>query len=264
MLVVIYLEAMPAGIQAALDHEVDARVVAPGVKHQCTVDPHPSSIVDAYGEAIDTLLEVELAGPAHTKVVRRNAGGRAADAPIEGDLEVVADNRGLAEQVAVGVVLATPLRERDRPLPPQVNRGVSGALVVFHAQAMPAGLKITLAACRAQATVFPIVDHQHTVHPDAHTVVHPGYKTKQAGVEPLAACPAHAEEIRGNTPGRGAARSPVETNSRIDTHHLRRAQQVAVGVVLAQPAVDHDRRRRGRRHGRGGRPGPWRRRWPHG
>ena len=264
MLVVIHLEAVPAGAETLFDDEVAAGIVLPSVEHECSIDPEPCAIVNPHSEAVDTLLEVELACPAYAEVVHGDTRGWAAVPPVEGNLDVIAHESRLSEQIGVAEVLAAPLRKNDRPFPEEVDRGIPGALEVLHAEIVPACVQISLRTDGAQTAVLPIVDNQRSIYPNAHAIVHPDNEAHLAGVKPLAAGPAYAEEVWGNDPWRRAARTPVEANGGVDTHYQWRAQQVAVAEVLAQVAIDHDRCRRWRRHGRWRWPGSCCRSGPHG
>ena len=222
--VVIYLEVMPAGAKTSFDDEVAAGIVLPGVEHECSIDPEPCAIVNTYREAVDTLLEVKLACPACAEVVRRDARSRAAVPPVEGNLDVVAHESRLSEQIGVAEILAAPFRKNDRPFPEEVDRRIPGALEVLHAEIVPACVQISLRTDGSQTPVLPIVDNQRSIYPNAHAIVHPDNEAHLTGVKPLAAGPAYAEEVWGNDPWRRAARTPVEANGGVDTHYQRRAQ----------------------------------------
>lgn len=219
MFVVIYLEVVPAGAETLFDDEVAAGIVLPSVEHECSIDPEPCAIVNTHSESVDTLLEVELACPACAKVVRRDARSWAAVPPVEGNLDVIAHESRLSEQIRVVEVLAAPFRKNDRPFPEEVDRRIPGALEVLHAEIMPACVQISLRTDGTQTAVLPIVDNQRSVYPNAHAIIHPDNKAYLAGVKPLVAGPAYAEKVGGNDSWHRAARTPVEANGGIDTHH---------------------------------------------
>ena len=223
MFVVIYLEIVPAGGETLFDDEVAAGIVLPGVEHEGSVDPESCAIVDTYSEAIDALFEVELACPAYAEVVHGNARSRAAVTPVEGNLDVIAHENWLAEQIGIAEVLAAPLWKNDRPFPEEVDRGIPGVLEVLHAEIVPACVQISLGTDGAQTAVLPIVDNQRSVYPNAHAIIHPDNEAHLASVKPLAAGPAYAEKVWGNDSWRRAAHPPVEANGGVDTHHQWRA-----------------------------------------
>lgn len=223
MFVVIYLEVVPAGAETLFDDEVAAGIVLPSVEHECSIDPEACAIVNTHSEAVDALLEVELACPACAEVVRRDARSWAAVPPVEGNLDVIAHESRLSEQIGVTEILAAPFRKNDRPFPEEVDRRIPGALEELHAETMPPCVQISLRTDGTQTAVLPIVDNQGSVYPNAHAIIHPDNKAHLAGVKPLAAGPAYAEEVGWNDPWRRAARTPVEANGRVDTHHQWRA-----------------------------------------
>src|SRR5690606_7456780 len=99
--------------------------------------------IAAQTEAVGSGIEVDRARPACGEVIDRDLGGRAAAAPVEIYVGVIAAERGRAAQVFIAPILAAPAGDRGRAgavgCPVDADGRTAALLKVLDAQVMHPG-----------------------------------------------------------------------------------------------------------------------------
>src|SRR5690606_23454620 len=107
------------------------------------VNPEPHPVIAAQTEAVGSSVEVDRARPACGEVIDRNLGGRAAAAPVEIPIGIIAAECGRAAQVFVAPILAAPAGDHGRAgadgYPVDADGRASALLKVLDAQLMHSG-----------------------------------------------------------------------------------------------------------------------------
>ncbi len=112
--VVIHADGMSAGCEIDVRHVRDRAGIVPLIDEQLIVDPQLHAIIDDRREAVIAALEVQRACPLYREVIDREIGRRPVHTPLEVDVLIVTDQRGLSLQMRIHVVRALPCRDRRR------------------------------------------------------------------------------------------------------------------------------------------------------
>lgn len=146
-----------------------------------------------------------------------------------------------------------------RHFPPELSNGVAGMFIILDPEIMiPFGKGIINHhfACTA---VYPLINDEHVINPDAHAIIHRRMEAVEAGGKVELACPARRKIIYRDGRIR-RPRPPVKANVRIVAHQSGRAREIAIGPIFSLPirigSADWGRCRQ--RHNR-----RWRRRCRH-
>ena len=252
------LDGAFAGGQVDVDADGTVGAVAPFVEHDLVVDEDAGTVVHAQEEAVDAGFEVDAPLPASGEVVHRQVNGRAALHPGEVDRRLVTNEDGVALQFAVAEVFALPAAESLFAVPPETHECDAGALEILEPDRMAAGAEGDIDRIGARGAFFPLIEDEHAVDEEAEAVVDFDAEAIDAGIEAQCTAPADTVMI-GAEDGIGRAFTPVKKDDQIVACQDRRARQIGVVPVFAEPVGDDQRRgsryrrNRGRVCGRGNR-----------
>jgi len=214
------------------------RLVEPAVKDDLAIQPDPRPVVGGEREGIIPRGKALHARPPRGKVVRGDAAARGAGAPIEIDLGLGAAKDGRAAEIDIVVILAGPAARRGlrRPhqLPGQLGNGAVAMIVILHADIVMALGQADLGIVGGRGLDVPLIQDELFVYPQAHAVVGVGPEIVGARGIGDESGPADGEMLVGERRiGRG--QPPVKTDDLVRAHHLGRAREVGVVIVLAAP-----------------------------